>query len=341
MTGSRHRAIVLTTINGPTLALKGVCASFPDWTIIVAGDGKTPPNWSLNGVDFLSITEQRSLSFELAAALPENHYCRKNLGYLLAIRNGAEKIAEIDDDNFPTSWSIGNAEQLLDAPMVDTRDWFNVYELFADDFIWPRGYPLELLQASRQRMETTPRGQYRRQTASCPVQQWLAEGDPDVDALYRLTVGKTDHTFTDGQAIFGRGTMVPFNSQSTLWFPDAYMYMYIPSFAGMRMFDIWRSFIAQVCIWAHGHHVAYHGRGVYQQRDGHDLLRDFRDEVIGYANNSVIAIALTSLDLSVKMEDAGLNLRRCYETLVDLNLISSSELPLVDAWINDVQSVTP
>jgi hypothetical protein len=33
--------------------------------------------------------------------LPSKHYARKNLGYLIAIKNGAEIIIETDDDNIP------------------------------------------------------------------------------------------------------------------------------------------------------------------------------------------------------------------------------------------------
>jgi hypothetical protein len=48
-----------------------------------------------------SIKSQNKLDFKLAKFLPLNHYARKNLGYLIAIKSGAEIIIETDDDNIP------------------------------------------------------------------------------------------------------------------------------------------------------------------------------------------------------------------------------------------------
>jgi len=44
---------------------------------------------------------QRDQYPELADLLPYHHYCRKNIGYLYAIRQGADCILETDDDNLP------------------------------------------------------------------------------------------------------------------------------------------------------------------------------------------------------------------------------------------------
>ena len=69
---------------------------------IVIGDTKSPENFHLSGCDFYSIERQQSLKFQLAKILPFKHYARKNLGYLIAISQGAETIIETDDDNFPS-----------------------------------------------------------------------------------------------------------------------------------------------------------------------------------------------------------------------------------------------
>jgi hypothetical protein len=333
------RSLVVTTINRPTDALKALAVRFPEWRLIVVGDNKTPSDWSLDNARFLSMGDQKKMPFELAGLLPENHYCRKNLGYLASMSDGAVRIAETDDDNSPTVWPIDSATCSLRDRCISGIDWFNVYELFTNEPIWPRGYPLELLEKSRERAKM-PGRQVPVQSASCPVQQYLAEGDPDVDAIYRLTIGKTDHKFVDGTVILDKGTMVPFNSQSTLWFREAYMYMYLPSFVSFRMTDIWRSLIAQVGLWAHGCRLAYHGRGVFQERNAHNLMRDFEDETVGYRRNAEIGQILKGLDLGPDWDESGENLVKCYRTLVKMDVVPAREIPLVEAWIHDVHSST-
>jgi hypothetical protein len=71
------------------------------WHIIIVGDRKTPADFDLPGADYLSVERQHDLFGELASIIPLNHYARKNLGYLYAMRQGAELIAETDDDNIP------------------------------------------------------------------------------------------------------------------------------------------------------------------------------------------------------------------------------------------------
>ena len=78
-------------------------ASLHNMPFIVVGDTKSPKEFNLEGCDFYSIERQQSLNFELAKALPVNHYARKNLGYLIAISRGAKIIIETDDDNLPLS----------------------------------------------------------------------------------------------------------------------------------------------------------------------------------------------------------------------------------------------
>ena len=48
-----------------------------------------------------SLKTQKKLDFQSIKFIPENHYSRKNIGYLHAISNGAKIIFETDDDNLP------------------------------------------------------------------------------------------------------------------------------------------------------------------------------------------------------------------------------------------------
>ena len=67
-------------------------------TLLIIGDRKGPSSYPLRGVEFYEIDEQRKLPFRLARVLPENHYTRKNLGYLLAFQQRPDCIYETDDE---------------------------------------------------------------------------------------------------------------------------------------------------------------------------------------------------------------------------------------------------
>ncbi|KIH51862.1 hypothetical protein ANCDUO_18043, partial [Ancylostoma duodenale] len=76
-------------------------ARISGWKMVVVGDTKTPINWRLEGVHFLSVEDQQRLDYHLTSDLPYNSYTRKNIGYLYAIQHGAEWIYDTDDDNKP------------------------------------------------------------------------------------------------------------------------------------------------------------------------------------------------------------------------------------------------
>ncbi len=76
-----------------------------------------------------------------------------------------------------------------------------------------------------------------------------------------------------------------------------------------------------------------------QERNVHDLMRDFADEVPGYLNNSRICEALEALTLGGGADVISANMRLCYEKLVDMSLVDPKELDLVDAWFEDLSEI--
>ena len=102
--------IIITSIFYPTEAVIAF-SKMQDYQLIVVGDKKTPADWFCKNVDYISVIEQEELDFELAKFLPYNHYCRKMLGYLKAIQNGADYIVDMDDDNIPKdNWKFPEFE---------------------------------------------------------------------------------------------------------------------------------------------------------------------------------------------------------------------------------------
>ena len=174
---------------------------------------------------------------------------------------------------------------------------------------------------------------------NAPIQQGLANGSPDVDAVWRLLLDK-EVTFRAGESIsLPQGAWCPFNSQSTWWFPDAYPLMYLPSFVSFRMTDIWRSFVAQRCLWALGLGVVFHGPEMFQDRNPHNLMRDFEQEIPGYLSNDRIRVLLEELPLREGVDAVNSNLHRCYEALVTAEIVPTNEIPLLEAWLQDCASI--
>jgi hypothetical protein len=328
--------IVITTIQRPTRCLAAMVERARDHghTTLVVGDRKTPDcDWP-QGAEFMGIAAQRTSHFALAAHLPENHYARKNLGYLAAMARHADFIFDTDDDNEPLpGWRPRG--QSTQARECKHAGWVNTYRWFTPDHIWPRGLPLQEAHVARAmpRLDTL-------HVTDAPVQQGLANGSPDVDAAWRLLMDH-DVRFGDHDSIrLAPGAWCPFNSQSTWWFAPAYPLMYLPSFVSFRMTDIWRSFVAQRCLWAMGHGVVFHGAEMFQERNEHNLLRDFEQEVPGYLGNERFRQVLDALELEAGSHAAGANLRRCYHALEQAGLIERRELALVDAWLQDTATAT-
>ena len=77
--------------------------------------------------------------------------------------------------------------------------------------------------------------------------------------------------------------------------------MYLPSTCTFRMTDIWRSFIAQRILWENDSNLLFHSASAEQDRNEHNLLKDFKDEVPGYENNQLIIDILTNLKLKKRL----------------------------------------
>src|ERR1700743_445028 len=138
---SVKKNIVITSIFEPSQAIKDF-AKMDDYKLIVVGDKKTPAGWHYDNADYLSVAAQEQMGFELAKVLPYNHYCRKMLGYLMAIQSGADYIGDTDDDNIPKeNWEFPAFEGVFDHINED-KGYINIYQLYTSEKIWARGLPL-------------------------------------------------------------------------------------------------------------------------------------------------------------------------------------------------------
>ncbi len=209
-----------------------------------------------------------------------------------------------------------------------------MYAYFAHERIWPRGLPLDEVHTAPPSIEGALSA-----AVYCPIQQGLADENPDVDAIYRLVLPLPVSFRKEPAVALGRGAWCPFNSQNTTTFPDAYPLLYLPYYCSFRMTDIWRSFVAQRIAHANGWAILFHQATVYQERNEHSLLRDFEDEVPGYLHNGAIRTALEALELPSGVGQVPAAMRACYERLVEMGLVGPGELALLDAWLEDLRAL--
>lgn len=319
-----NRAVVITTINAETDAIKTFKSLLKKDNFVIVSDKKTPLN-----KHFLTIDNQLKLPFTIVNHLPYNHYSRKNIGYLKAISEGASCIYDTDDDNFPSeNWNFAKNKTFF-GQVIGGPKFINAYSQFTESNIWPRGFPLRQIRSINPllRIESN---------VNVGVWQGLADNDPDVDAIYRLIYPEGLKFDNNPSVVINSGSYCPFNSQNTLWYKEALPYAYLPISVSFRFTDILRGYIAQRCLWEHNLHLGFTSPTVYQERNHHDLLKDFKDEIECYLNIESIVICLDELSLR---NDFEYNLLTCYSTLLQNGYVKEQELLTLKCWINDIKEL--
>ena len=204
---------------------------------MVVADTKTPINYVaglMAGLEhdktakdrlvFLSVEDQQKIKVPLVQRIPFRSFARKNIGFLFAIRHGAQVIFDFDDDNILKDEVIYQLESLPDlntgnetkktlrghalyispkdrlqvrpswlvkVPQLHNRSLvFNPFPHMgsSNPDIWPRGFPLEKV---RECATMDAKDMVYRWMAipleRVAVVQAVCDLDPDVDAVYRLT----------------------------------------------------------------------------------------------------------------------------------------------------------
>jgi hypothetical protein len=317
--------IVITSIFHPTEAVKKFSLN-SDFKLIVVGDNKTPMNWNCKNVVYLSLDHQRELELSLPKKLPINHYCRKMIGYLIAMKD-AEIIVDTDDDNIPkNNWEFPLTNQSYRA--LDGSGFVNIYQWYTKQKIWPRGLPLHLINKEFKNSYASDI-----QGRAVGIWQGLADEDPDVDAIYRLTIDEPCIFEQAMPLILNKGLISPFNSQNTLFYRPLFLLMYLPTTVTFRFTDILRGLIAQPIMWMHNYHLGFTGATVIQKRNEHNLMSDFRSEVPMYEHcDEIVDLVSASVSSNNSLEA---NLFNAYDKLAMHKIVDAEELVAVEAWIND------
>ena len=274
------KAIVTTTIYSVSEATKKF-AKFKDWHLYIVGDTKTPHeeyiNFSKNNdnVSYLSPEYQEKNFKEISDLIGWKSIQRRNIGFLQALKDGADIIASVDDDNIPLdNWG---KNLMIGKPT-------NVYYYETDDIafdpvgvtnykkLWHRGFPIQNLHQRNNRYKIT------RKTIIPDIQADFWNGDPDIDAVCRLE-HKPMCFFDSKYFPLATNTFSPFNSQNTFFSREAMKkYFVVPTPGIGRMDDIWASYYLESL----GFNVVYNEATVFQDRNIQDLTKNLTMEYIGY-----------------------------------------------------------
>jgi hypothetical protein len=168
----------------------------------------------------------------------------------------------------------------------------------------------------------------------------MADLDPDVDAIYRLTqtLGVNFQKDNIASVALPEGVFCPWNSQNTLFERDALWGLLIPVTTTFRVCDIWRSYWVQRLLWEVGGHLAFGPPTVDQYRNVHTLLRDFVDEQPLY-NLTGGLIELLSTWQPPRGSDLPAMMVHLGQAMADAGMWAQGDADLMAAWTADLQAV--
>ncbi len=329
------KCVIITSVYPPAKTSIGAYID-SDWDVIIAGDKKTPDEYEdMQGIVYLGIDAQRRRYPSLSDAIPFNSYQRKNFGYLYAIQNGYELIFDTDDDNYPlANWSTliqpGPEQQaeIIRAPRMP-----NILSLYTDRHVWPRGLPLELVNQK----QPIQKSQYT-ELNRVYVWQGLAAGQPDVDAIFRLTAQDSSAYFSfasEKHYVLDKKIYAPGNTQVTTWKePSIFHLQYLPSTVSFRFCDILKMYVMQRCLWEYGGRFGHQPAVVEQKRNEHNLMEDFISEIDMYKT----VYRLVDILDDEKLDGSPQDLYRVYERLAREGIVQAQELSAVEAWLLAIEA---
>lgn len=320
--------VCVTSIQKATEAVRKF-TGFEGYRVVVTGDLKSPRSYEFeaSNLTFMSVGEQNEAFPEFSRALPVNSYTRKNIAYAWAIRQNPEVIIDTDDDNIPyDDFELFPFEGTYDT-LAQDLGMVNIYAAFTRQKIWPRGLPLPEITRPQDALEN-----YAPREVKVGVWQGLADGDPDVDAIYRLVDGSACIFDKRAPLVLGKGTWTPFNSQNTVFRPETYPLMYIPTTVTFRFSDILRSWVAQPILWQAGMQLGFTRATVFQDRNPHNYMVDFESEIPMYLYSQK-AIEVVSKAVSPDNSIAG-NMWNAYHMLAEAGIVQQQELQTLRLWLD-------
>lgn len=292
-------ALVLTTVNVPlVLALYHKCG--PEVNFYVIGDRKTD---DLDVMSFLAgmqrctyygYEQQAALGYKCHALIGPDCIQRRNIGFLEALKGGADIVVSIDDDNIPLDLNYFSHHSWMackfDGVQVSGEDgWFDPGKYLSPPIVH-RGFPMQRKHQPVYQPVTDVR---------IGVSAGMVLGDPDIDAVTRIALAPDIQQVSllmKAGAVVGGHTWTVFNSQNTAVIRELVPAWFMMPGTG-RHDDIYAGLIVQRVMRERGLRVRFGQPFVVQQRNAHDLLADLRAEISGMENVVKLADLLDSIVL--------------------------------------------
>jgi len=176
----------------------------------------------------------------------------------------------------------------------------------------------------------------QKEKSYCKVGVWqsLADENPDVDAIYRLTNNSPCFFKEENPVVLGKNTISPYNSQNTLTRKELFHLLYLPAYTSFRFTDILRSLVAQPIMWLYGYHLGFTHATSVQKRNLHDNFEDFISEIPMYQHGPKVTDIVN--DVISSQETIDNNLYNAYEALKKNKIILPKELKVLEAWLKEL-----
>jgi len=278
-------AVVVTTINDCRELLDGYLKNFSKYghevNFYLIPDVKTPKFTIPNAIHVPSDGQQTEFLEKIGfppSDIPWNSDNRRNVGYLMALADGAEMVVSIDDDNYCSEDEDFIGEHLkcggLKADCVKTKSgWVNNCDLFVDATnLFPRGFPYFARQYERIELTGEELPVY--------INAGMWRGDPDIDAMTWLHHGQQVDV-SRGRFSLASQSWCPINSQNTAVHRDlmgAYYFVRMTSMMD-RFGDIFQGYFALKVAKHMGWTARFGSPVVTHRRNSHVYLKDVRKEI--------------------------------------------------------------
>jgi len=83
--------------------------------------------------------------------------------------------------------------------------------------------------------------------------------------------------------------------------------------------------------------ILFFGTTMAQNRNQHNLYKDFEDEIDLYLNNKKIINSILNVNLKIGEKNYLSNILECYKILIKKNFIHQNELKYLRAWMSDMK----
>jgi Reversibly glycosylated polypeptide len=336
-------ALITTTINIPKVL--SLYRTFDESVeFFITGDKKTPHEEvrnfvrKLGNARYYAVEDQEKLGYRSSEIIGWNKIMRRNIALLEAVRSGADLIVTIDDDNIPCDANyFADFRRLFAAPFnglmaAPESGWFDIGGLLTPT-VFHRGFPYDRRGPDRGYRMSPVTG------AKIGVAAGLWMGDPDIDAMQRLTNGpmvlSCSELIRSGLTV-SPSCMTVFNSQNTAFLRALAPLLMVWISVG-RYDDIWAAYVTQRIMREEDYAVHFGRPFVWQERNVQNLWNNLRDEVMGMETTPRFVRDLNDMELG----GGGVleRLRALYRQLGKLDYIPKPCLDLGEAWCADFERI--